>query len=154
LGEIKILVQEIHDCQEESKLEPGTRDREMAAMQKKIEQYNVAELGDLPQEQEDGTMRILVCQMGGCASTETREIKKAATKKLIQKYDVNLCLFMELNFNWSKVTHQQIWLPGSNAKKEKCDASQPTTSKKMTSSLENINLGEQGCYVDTNTYSM
>jgi hypothetical protein len=49
-GEIKILVQEIHDCREESELEPGTRDREMAAMQKKIEQYNVAELGDLPQE--------------------------------------------------------------------------------------------------------
>jgi hypothetical protein len=33
-GEIKLLVQEIHDHWEESKLELGTRDREMAAMQK------------------------------------------------------------------------------------------------------------------------
>jgi hypothetical protein len=47
-------------------------------------------------------MQILVCQMGGCASMETREIKIEATEQLIKKYDINLCLFMELNFNWSK----------------------------------------------------
>ncbi len=75
----------------------------MDTMQKKIEQYNIAQLGELPQEREDGTMRILVCQMGGCASTKTREIKIAAMEGLIKKYDVNLCLFMELNYNWSKV---------------------------------------------------
>jgi hypothetical protein len=101
--EIKLLVKKIHDRWEESELELGTRDREMAAMQKKIERYKVAQLGDLPQDREDGTMRILICQMGGCANTETREIKIAATERLIQKFDVNLCLFMELNFNWSKV---------------------------------------------------
>ncbi len=84
-------------------MELGTRDREMAAMQKKIERYNVAQLGGLPREQEDRTMQILVCQMGSCASMETREIKIEATEQLIKKYDVNLCLFMELNFNWSKV---------------------------------------------------
>jgi hypothetical protein len=39
------------------------------------------------------------CQMGGCASTEAREVKIAATEKLICKYDINLCLFMEPNFN-------------------------------------------------------
>jgi hypothetical protein len=48
-------------------------------------------------------MWILVCQMGGCASAEAREYKIATTKKLIRKYDINLCLFMELNFNWIKV---------------------------------------------------
>jgi hypothetical protein len=37
--------------------------------------------------------------MGGCASREAREIKIAATEKLICKYDINPCLFMELNFN-------------------------------------------------------
>ena len=41
--------------------------------------------------------------MGGCASAETRDIKVAATERLIKKYDINLCLFMELNYNWSKV---------------------------------------------------
>ncbi len=72
-------------------------------MQKKIKRYNVAQLGELPQEREDGTMGILVCQMGGCARPETRETKIAATEQLIRKYNVNLCLFMELNNNWSKV---------------------------------------------------
>jgi hypothetical protein len=56
MGEIKLLVQEIHDHWEESKLDLGTRDREIAAMQKKIERFNVAQLGNLPREQEDGTM--------------------------------------------------------------------------------------------------
>jgi hypothetical protein len=36
MGEIKLLVQEIHGCWEENKLELGTRDREMAGMQKKL----------------------------------------------------------------------------------------------------------------------
>jgi hypothetical protein len=92
------LVQEIHDCQRESKLDLGTAEREMEAMQNKIERYNVAQLGDTPTEREDGTMWILVCQMGGCASVETRGIKIAATEQLIKKYNVNLCLFMELNY--------------------------------------------------------
>jgi hypothetical protein len=35
-------------------------EREMEAMQKKIQRYNVAQLGDIPTEREDGTMRILV----------------------------------------------------------------------------------------------
>jgi hypothetical protein len=57
----------------------------------------------MPIEREDSTMRVLVSQMGGCASMETREIKIAATERLICKYDINVCAFMELNFNWSKV---------------------------------------------------
>jgi hypothetical protein len=44
-------------------------------------------------------MRVLVNQMGGCASMETREIKIATTEWLIHKYNVNVCAFMELNFN-------------------------------------------------------
>jgi hypothetical protein len=55
-GEIKLLVREIHNPREESELDLGTRDREMAAMQKKIERYNVAQIRDIPREQEDGTM--------------------------------------------------------------------------------------------------
>jgi hypothetical protein len=80
MGEIQLLVQEIHDCQGESNLELGTREREMEAMQKKIKRYNVAQPGELPQEQEDRTMQILVCQMGGCASAETRKRKIAVTE--------------------------------------------------------------------------
>ncbi len=75
----------------------------MKAMEKKLSKYNVEQLGELPTEREDGTMRVLICQMGGHTLMETREIKMAATEKLIRRYDINLCAFMELNFNWSKV---------------------------------------------------
>jgi hypothetical protein len=48
-------------------------------------------------------MRILVCQMGGCTSAEVRKIKILDTERLIKKNNINLYLFMKLNFNWSKV---------------------------------------------------
>jgi hypothetical protein len=73
------------------------------AMQRKIQCYNDEQLGEVPTERKDGTLRILVCQMGGCASVKTREKIIAATERLIRKYDITLCLFMEFNFNWSKV---------------------------------------------------
>jgi hypothetical protein len=57
----------------------------------------------MPIEREDGAMRILVCQMGGLASPEVREIKIAATERLIKKYDITVSVMMEINFNWSKV---------------------------------------------------
>ncbi len=153
MGEIQLLVQEIHDRQGESNLEPGTRQREMEAIQKKIKQYNVAQLGELPQEREEGTMRILVCQMGGCASAKTREIKIAATEQLIRKYHVNLCLFMELNYNWSKVNSSANLASWFQDKRERQDASQHTTRRKTTFYLGNINLGGQVCYAGTNIYS-
>jgi hypothetical protein len=74
----------------------------MKAIEAKLAKYNVDQLGEIPLEREDGTMRIMVCQMGGCAGKEVREIKMSTTEQLIQKYDVNLVAFMELNFKWSK----------------------------------------------------
>ncbi len=52
---------------------------------------------------EDGKMQTLVCQMGGCAGKEVRQIKMSTTENLIEKYDINLAVFMELNFNCTKV---------------------------------------------------
>jgi hypothetical protein len=48
-------------------------------------------------------MRILEFQMGGCASAKMREIKILATERLVRKYNINLCLLMELNYNRAKV---------------------------------------------------
>ncbi len=72
-------------------------------MEKKLIRYNIERLGEIPTEREDGMMRVLVSRMGGCASKEIREIKIAATEQLIWTYNINLCAFKELNFNWSKV---------------------------------------------------
>ena len=101
--EIKSLVKEWHDKQTEAELNHGTAEMEMKGMEDKMSKYNVERLGELPTKREDGTMRVLVSQMGGCALMETREIKTVVTEKLIRMYDINLCAFMELNSNWSKV---------------------------------------------------
>jgi hypothetical protein len=87
----------------EGDLRLETIEMETKLMEKKLWKYNVEQLGEMPLEWEDGTMQILVCQMGGCSSVEAREFKISATEKLIRKYDINLCLFTELNFNWTKV---------------------------------------------------
>ena len=102
-GEIKSLVKEWHDRWTEAELDQATVSMELQAMATKLQRYNVEQLGEIPPEREDGTMRVLVSQLGGCASVETREIKMAATEKLIRMLDVNLCAFMELNYNWSKL---------------------------------------------------
>ncbi len=68
----------------------------MKATEKKLTKYNVEQLGDIPLEKEDGTIRVLVSQMGGCASLETQEIKIAATEWLIRKYDINFVLSWSL----------------------------------------------------------
>ncbi len=65
-------------------------------MEAKLAKYNVEQLGEIPIKREDGTMRKLVCQMGGCAGKEVRQKKISTT-------DVNLAVFMKLNFNWTKV---------------------------------------------------
>ena len=97
--EIKSLVKEWHDNRPEDKLKALTVAMEMKVMAKKLNKYNVEQLGELLIKRKDGTMRVLVNQMGGCASMETREIKIATTEWLIHKYNVNVCAFMELNFN-------------------------------------------------------
>ncbi len=79
-GEIKSLVNKWHDNRAEEELNALTVAMETKAMERKIMKYNVEQLGELPIEREAGTMRVLVSQMGGCASMETREIKIAATE--------------------------------------------------------------------------
>jgi hypothetical protein len=101
--EIKSLVKDWHDHRNEAELDQSTVEREIKAMERIMTKHNVEQLGEMPTEREDGAMRILVCQMGGLGSPEVREIKIAATQRLIKKYDINVCVMMEINFNWSKV---------------------------------------------------
>ena len=102
-AEIKKLVTEWRDERSEEDLAQATIDREVKTMEEKLSKYNVSQLGDIPIKREDGSFRILVCQMGGCSGKEVREFKLAATERLIDKYEGNLSAFMELNYNWATV---------------------------------------------------
>ncbi len=57
-GEIKLLVKEWHDKRAEEDLNALTVSMEMKAMEKKLMKYNVEQLGEMPIEREDGTMRV------------------------------------------------------------------------------------------------
>jgi hypothetical protein len=98
-----MLVKDWHDRRLEGDLRLKTIEIKTKSMEKRLRKYDMKQIGEMPLEQEDGTMRILVCQMGGCASMEAREFKIPSTEKLIHKYDINLCLLTKLNFNWTKV---------------------------------------------------
>jgi hypothetical protein len=102
-AEIQKLVSDRQDKRCEADLNQATIDREIKTMEEKLQKYNVAALGEVPSQREDGSFRILVCQMGGCSGKEVRELKIAATERLINKYEINLSAFMELNYNWATV---------------------------------------------------
>jgi hypothetical protein len=84
-------------------LNQTTIDREVKTMEAKLNKYNVPALGKIPTQHKDRTFRILVCEMGGCSGKEVREMKIAVTERLLAKYEINLSVFMELNYNWATV---------------------------------------------------
>jgi hypothetical protein len=102
-AEVRKLITERQDDREESELDRATIDREIKIMEGKLTKYNVPPLGDIPTRRDDGSFQILVCQMGGCSGREIREHKIAITKRLMNKYEVNLAALMELNYNWATV---------------------------------------------------
>jgi hypothetical protein len=95
--DIKSLVREWHNTGTEGNLNKTTVQMEMRALKNKVRKYYVPQLGDIPTERDDGMMRILVCQMGGCVSKEIRENKITAVEKLIICNDNNVIAFMALN---------------------------------------------------------
>jgi hypothetical protein len=115
--EIKSLVKEWHNTRTEDKLNARTAQKELEVLEDELTMHNMPQLGDIPDEWNNGTMSLLVCQMGGCASKEVQEIKIAAMERLMKRYDINLIAFMELNYNWSKVNSSaNLAFPSSNLK--------------------------------------
>ena len=86
-AEIQKLVTEWQDERGEEDLDQATIDREVKTMEEKLNKYNVPPLGDIPTRRDDGSFRILVCQMGGCSGREIREQKIAITKQLMKSTD-------------------------------------------------------------------
>ncbi len=102
-SEIQQLVKKWLDQRVKKDLNQATVEMKMKAMESAVQEINVPHLGHTPIVHEDSSMQIIVCQMGGCARPKVREFKIAALEKLVKKYNINLYVFMELNYNWSKV---------------------------------------------------
>ncbi len=65
------MVKDWHNRMSEEELNNSSVEMKMKAMEKKINKYNMDLLGNIPLEREVGTIRVLVSQMGSCASMET-----------------------------------------------------------------------------------
>ena len=84
-AEIQKLVTEWQDERGEADLNRTTINREVKTMEEKLNKYyNVSTLGKVTTQQEDRSFWILVCQKGGCSGKEVRELKIAATERLIK----------------------------------------------------------------------
>jgi hypothetical protein len=59
---------------------PGDN-RDGKAMERKLRRYNVEQLGEIPLEWDNGTMRILVCQMGGVCQCRSKGDKDSIHRK-------------------------------------------------------------------------
>ena len=75
-----MIVKDCHNQRAEEDLNQTMVEMETKGMEKTLAQFNVGQLGNIPAQQEDGMMMLLVCQMGGMASKEVREFKIAALK--------------------------------------------------------------------------
>ncbi len=74
----------------------------------------------------------------------------AATERLIRTYDINLCAFMELNFNWSKVNSSAnlaSWLQDEERELRSVTAHNTT---ELDDTFGKHQQGAQGSYADTN----
>jgi hypothetical protein len=69
-AETKGLVKEWYDRRSEGELNKAVVDWEMKSMETKLKKYNVTQLGEIPIKSKDGTIQIIVCQMGGCTGKE------------------------------------------------------------------------------------
>ncbi len=75
-AEIKGLVREWHDQRREGDLNKAVVDREMKRLEAKLKKYTVDQLGEIPIEREDGTMRQLLCRTSHVARLLYRKKKE------------------------------------------------------------------------------
>jgi hypothetical protein len=73
--EIQTLVKDWHNRRLERDLWQGTIEMETKLMEKKLRRYNMEQLGEMPMEWEDGTKRIMVCQMGGMCQCRSQGVQ-------------------------------------------------------------------------------
>jgi hypothetical protein len=99
-------------------------------------------------------MRVLVSQRGGCASMETHKIKIATTEQLIRKYDINLCAFMELNYNWMKVNSSANLASCFHEEEQELRSVMAHNTTEFDDTFGKHQWGVQECYASTNSSSM
>ena len=66
----------------------------------KWEKHNVPPLGYVSNKKQEGVWQFMSSQINGMSGKETRETKIGEITNIINRYDVNLFVGMELGVNW------------------------------------------------------
>ena len=73
---------------------------ETQQVKKRLKHYNVRPLGDLSVEKPEGYNRFMMTQVNGMATPRIRDLKIDQSKRLINKYNVDMQAFLEVGMNW------------------------------------------------------
>ena len=94
--------------------------QESSLMEERYNKLNVAVLGNMPKEKQDGSYRWANLQLNGMALRPVRERKVREITQIIQKYDLNGFCAQEIGTNFSALPFHQkfadFFLPGLQGK--------------------------------------
>ena len=95
-NEINYIVKDWEDQRAEEELDKTAIKREVGRLERKFKRYNVAELGSMPSEKEEGRCRMLYCQLNNASTKEVREVKMNVVTHLNTKYDIDVDMLVEI----------------------------------------------------------
>ena len=75
-------------------------------------------IGQVPAIRDSGSIRFMMCQLGGCSTIDTKLVKSQLLNNHQQRYDVNCTGLIEINRNWGKDRggHLSSWFRDGESK--------------------------------------
>ena len=77
--------------------------------ERKFKRCNVSELDSMPIEKQEGSCRMLYCQLNNASTKKVRKVKMSAVTWMNKKYDIDGDLFAKIGQNWESEEGDIIW---------------------------------------------
>ena len=97
--ECREMVENMRDDRNEKALDSVAIENEIRRLSERIDKYNTEPVGSMTEARQDGTLRIMFCQMNGAATKAIRDQKIRGVNYLASKYDVGVRMFNEHGCN-------------------------------------------------------
>ena len=97
--EYREMAKELEEDRNEKALDSVTIENEIRRFAERIEKYNTEPVGSMTETRQDGTFRIMFCQLNGAATKAIRDQKIRGMNYLAKKYDVGVRMFNEHGCN-------------------------------------------------------
>ena len=97
--ECREMAKELEEDRNEKALDSVTIENEIRRFAERMEKYNTEPVGSMTETRQDGTFRIMFCQLNGAATKAIRDQKIRGMNYLAKKYDVGVRMFNEHGCN-------------------------------------------------------